>query len=268
MVAAAARRQTEGLVTFDPFQHLRQVTDLIAQAFAGELGPAARHALYHMQRMARWGALGFWLLEPEAGVLGTRGFVWLEEGGVVGNISLRRAASPGGWMIGNVAVHPDCRGHGIGRALVEATVEKAAERGGSWIGLEVREDNAAARRLYGKMGFARVGAALEMARPAGLPWPQARAASITLRRARAADSDALYRLAQEGLDHPYREVLEVRRSFYRAGWEAQLEALLEGRWQDWRVLEEDQIVGALRMDSHWLGHWHQLEPLVAPDWMT
>jgi GNAT superfamily N-acetyltransferase len=219
-----------------------------------------------MRRIARWGGLGLWLWGMEAEAWGASGFVWLEEGQVVGNVSLRRAASPGGWMVGNVVVHPDRRGRGIGRALMEATVDAVATWGGDWVGLEVHEDNIIALGLYQRMGFEPVGSMLELIRPAGLPWPRTHPAPLHLRRARVVDRNALYRLAQEGLSRPHREVLELRHSAYRVDWEARLAAWLEGGWENWWVAEEGgRISGALRVGSRWPARWHQVEVLVRPE---
>jgi len=266
MVAATARRRGEGLVPFDPLCHLGPVANLVAGVFGGELGPGARYVLRRMRQVARWGSLG--LLLWGADVLRVPGFVWVEGGQVVGNISLRRAASPGGWMIGNVAVHPDWRGRGIGRALVEAAVRQASEQGGIWVGLEVREDNSVARRLYDRMGFEPVGTMLEMARPAGKWRPPAPAPALPLRRARLDDSPALHRLAQEGLSRPHREVLEVRPALYRAGWEARLGAWLEGCQQGWWVMEQEgRVVGAVGVRSRWPARYHWVEVLVGVEWL-
>ncbi len=263
MVAAAARRRAEGLQPFDPFRHLGPVAELMVLVFAGELGPGARHTLRRMRRIARWGGFSLWLWGTESGAWAAPGFVWLERGRVVGNISLRRAAFPGGWMVGNVAVHPEWRGRGIGWALTEAAVEAATERGASWIGLEVRADNDVARALYERMGFKAVGTMLELARPSGLPWPQSDPAPVNLRRARTADSGALYRLAQEGLSRLHREVVEVRSSAYRAGLEVRLAARLEGCQEDWWLAQDEgRTVGALRLSSRWSARWHQVEVLT------
>jgi len=263
MVAAAARRPTGGLVPFDPFRHLGEATELIADAFAGELGPVGRHVLQRMRRIARWGGLGLLLWEVEAGALGAAGFVWLEDGHVVGNISLRRAAAPGGWMVGNVAVHPDWRGQGIGRALVEEAVQKAARRGAAWIGLEVRQDNDVAIGLYERMGFEIVGTMLELNRPAGLDWPPLDDSTLSLRKGVAPDSSALYSMAHEGLSRPHQQVLEIRHSSYRPGWESWLSALLGGRCERWRVAEgEGRIAGAVQVATRWSPRWHSVEVLA------
>ncbi|WP_445000779.1 GNAT family N-acetyltransferase [Halomonas mongoliensis] len=50
-------------------------------------------------------------------------------------------------------VHPDARGGGLGRRLLEALAEAAGERGAERLGLEVRADNRVALGLYRRMGF-------------------------------------------------------------------------------------------------------------------
>ena len=57
------------------------------------------------------------------------------------------------WEIENVVVEPMFRRRGIGRALIEELMRRARQGGAKDVFLEVRESNAAARALYGKMGF-------------------------------------------------------------------------------------------------------------------
>jgi N-acetylglutamate synthase-like GNAT family acetyltransferase len=191
------------------------------------------------------------------------GFVWLDEGQVVGNVSLRRAHTRGGWMIGNVAVHPDLQGEGIGRSLMDAAIDLIVRRGGSWVGLEVREDNAVACGLYRSMGFEVVGHSLEMSRSEGLAWPNVEADMHWLRRARMSDGEAIYRLALEGLGQLQREALEIRRISYRAGWEARFSARLEGRRADWWVAwEEGGLVAALCLGGRPRARYHRLTLLA------
>jgi [ribosomal protein S18]-alanine N-acetyltransferase len=67
------------------------------------------------------------------------------------------------WLVGdeihilNLAVDPDCREQGIGRALVELVLEEAQDRQIPQVTLEVRAENAPARALYRKLGFAECG---------------------------------------------------------------------------------------------------------------
>ena len=57
-----------------------------------------------------------------------------------------------------IAVAPARREGGIGRMLMDAVVTDAMRRGASEVFLEVRENNAAARRLYHAAGFVEIGA--------------------------------------------------------------------------------------------------------------
>ena len=59
--------------------------------------------------------------------------------------------------LGNVAVAEEARGAGVGRALVEAIVERVRARDSRECFLEVRESNVVAQALYHDMGFEVVG---------------------------------------------------------------------------------------------------------------
>ena len=79
------------------------------------------------------------LTDPD-GVLGYAG---LDHGGEVSDVM-------------TIAVHPRGRGHGLGQRLLDELVARARQAGAQRIMLEVRADNAAARGLYERSGFATV----------------------------------------------------------------------------------------------------------------
>ncbi len=81
--------------------------------------------------------------------------VALDGESVVGYIGLYAVSGEG--CITNVAVHPDSRGRGIGRALVEKAIERGRALGLEYLTLEVRKSNGTARALYEKCGFLTVG---------------------------------------------------------------------------------------------------------------
>ncbi|AEH25016.1 ribosomal protein S18-alanine N-acetyltransferase [Pyrococcus yayanosii] len=56
----------------------------------------------------------------------------------------------------SIAVDPEYRGNGIGKALMIAVIERLLKKGARWIGLEVRVSNERAIRLYERLGFRKV----------------------------------------------------------------------------------------------------------------
>lgn len=59
--------------------------------------------------------------------------------------------------IATLAVHPDCRGQGIGKQLLKVALAASAKRGAQQATLEVRESNFIAQKIYRDFGFQIVG---------------------------------------------------------------------------------------------------------------
>ena len=78
-----------------------------------------------------------------------------EGGEVLGYIGIMTVLDEG--YISNVAVAPEARRRGIGRALVREMLRRAGERRLSFVTLEVRAHNKSAIALYSKEGFRPVG---------------------------------------------------------------------------------------------------------------
>jgi ribosomal-protein-alanine N-acetyltransferase len=56
-------------------------------------------------------------------------------------------------QVNNIAVHPACRGLGLGEAMMRFAIAKVRAAGAEFMTLEVRQSNAAALALYKKLGF-------------------------------------------------------------------------------------------------------------------
>src|SRR5215210_7109726 len=71
------------------------------------------------------------------------GYVWEQDGRIVGNASLIPFRDRGKriYLIANVATHPDFRRRGIGKALTERVMKQARDKKASAIWLHVRDDN-------------------------------------------------------------------------------------------------------------------------------
>jgi ribosomal protein S18 acetylase RimI-like enzyme len=268
MVTAMLRgdRAQAGVRPFDPRRDLRPVAELISVAFRDRLAPDGDIALAQMHRVARLSPLLWWLYWPELGRTSVApGFVWVEHGVVVGNVSLRRSVEWGGFFVGNVAVHPDWQGRGIASTLMRVALDEISARGGRWVGLEVRADNFVAARLYEHLGFGEVGRALHMLRPAGMPRTENPPPYPALRRGRAHDSAALIDLVYAVIPGPHRPLLELRRRDYRPGWERTLNCWLDGRHEVWWVVEEEGVLhGAVRALRERRPRPDRLEVLLSP----
>ncbi len=139
---------------FEAHRDLEVVADLIELGFSETLDDEGRRYLSQMRSAAsRAQTLGMFGL-PNPGI-GMSGFVWEEDGRVVGNLSLIPYLSRvrRNYLIANVVVHPDYRRRGIGRALTARGIEQARQNGAPCVWLHVREDNDSAIRLYEELGF-------------------------------------------------------------------------------------------------------------------
>jgi ribosomal-protein-alanine N-acetyltransferase len=78
-------------------------------------------------------------------------FVAEEEGQLLGFVVGKDIA--GEWELESLAVVPEAQQQGIGRALLEKLTHVVSVSAGAKLFLEVRESNAAARKLYESQGF-------------------------------------------------------------------------------------------------------------------
>lgn len=97
-----------------------------------------------------------WWLYPQYHRL-SPGYVWQEDGRIIGNVTLINTKIPGRHIIANVAVHPDYRRRGIARQLMDAVMQQVYARQGEVVTLQVVKDNVAAVHLYESLQFVTVG---------------------------------------------------------------------------------------------------------------
>ncbi len=164
------------------------------------------------------------------------GYVWVEGGRLIGNVTLTRDdPTRKVWTIANVAVHPNYRRRGIGRALMQQAIAHVEQRGGGLVALRVAADNRPALALYEHLGFRRLDGMVTarshaMGRPTqGLDAVAHPVASPEWRQ--------VLRLLQESTPPMAQEIAPVREGDVRPG-------LLAGLRQLWR---QEQVT--------WLGMW-------------
>lgn len=104
---------------------------------------------------------------------GAQGFVAELDGRLVGTVAIRGPkptgeayaadpppplyTTPGTAILSQLAVHPDCRGQGVGERLIEAAEAWAAAQGFAQIALDTAEPATALRRRYERRGYVTVG---------------------------------------------------------------------------------------------------------------
>lgn len=225
-VLAHRKRETSGLRPMEPARDLAAVARLIQAAFAQELDRSGQAALREMRNMSRLGPLLWWLDQASMEFNEMlSGFVWVEEGQVVGNVTISRAA-PGSyrWIISNVAVAEPYRGRGIARALMDAAIELIRTWGGKIVTLQVRHDNLSAVHIYRSMGFQEIfgTAYLRLDHiPAVTPLPL-NAGHLRARRYTNADAHLDYELARTSAPEKVQIEHPVRLARYRLGSEERI----------------------------------------------
>ena len=141
---------------FDARRDLNVVADLIESSFSLTLDADGRRYLRRMREAAsrkKYKGWSGWGGRSRGYALS--GFVWEEDGMVVGNLSLvpfiyKRQKI---YLIANVAVKQEYRRRGIAQALTTAALERCRQRKVDATWLQVRHDNEAAENLYLKRGF-------------------------------------------------------------------------------------------------------------------
>jgi ribosomal protein S18 acetylase RimI-like enzyme len=135
---------------------LDHIADLLELCFPIHLDPDGQTFIREMRLKAQEMRIMNWLSRLDASESQRiAGFVWEENGNIIGNISLIPFQEKGKriHLIANVAVHPDFRNKGIARALTERALGYLNRRNEPDIWLQVREDNPAAIQLYRSAGF-------------------------------------------------------------------------------------------------------------------
>ena len=120
-------------------------------------GPADLDGIQEVDRLCFPSPWTRAMYEEELRHAGTAFIIVLRTGAtrLAGYCSYRLVA--GELQINNVAVRPECRGKGYGRALVEHALGHGRAAGALTAFLEVRRSNLAAQRLYVSLGFVQVG---------------------------------------------------------------------------------------------------------------
>jgi len=155
-MAAISLSDKSVLRPLDVRRDLPEVADLIDLCFANQMDLEGREYIRYIRRVANNPALVRWVPGAAERVsMPLYGYVWVEQDRIIGNLTIIPFTHQGRWiyLIANVAVHPDSRRRGIGRALTLRALEHIRAHHVSEAWLQVRDDNPAAIDLYASLGF-------------------------------------------------------------------------------------------------------------------
>ncbi len=262
-----------GLRRFDVARDIGPASHVIGVAFANELGANDR-AILRQYRMMRFLSPLLWLAARTTpdfdAVLG--GFVWVEDGKVVGTLTLNRTvADDYHWLISNVGVLPEYRRRGIARELVSAAIEDARSKGARVVTLQVRENNTSAYQLYTDLGF-RFLEKTHTLETEKLDTPMADAAALPLRALRMSDLDAALSLAREVTPPSYQSLVPLRRGEFLPdnsgdGWSDRMYDAMRGyRVQRLVVPDGERLAALTTLRVRLRGGVHQMDLSVHPAW--
>lgn len=164
---------------FDVRRDLLAVADLVELCFAPTLDSDGHQYILQLRQAAR---AGRWLPGTPAGMdAPLMGMVWIEDGVLIGNLSLIPQYRGGKtrYLIANVAVHPSHQGRGIARQLTLAALQDVRLRGRHETWLQVDQKNATAIHLYTRAGFVE-----RLRRTSWRGWPTERSSNPAGVRAR------------------------------------------------------------------------------------
>lgn len=138
------------------FRDLPAVADLIELCFADTIDNDGQRYIADMRRASRDDGFLKWASHmTESASLPLTGFVWEEDGRIIGNASLIPFRERGRriYLIANIATHPNHRRRGIARILTRRAMQYGWDKKASALWLHVRDDNPGAIHLYEELGF-------------------------------------------------------------------------------------------------------------------
>lgn len=247
----------------DPRRDGRAVASLLEICFHAEGIDDGGQRLLNMLR--HYGPFEAWTLD------GAPGYVWQEDGQIIGNASIQRNSTRRDtWIVGNVATHPSYRGRGIATKLVEACIRHARAQRASFVALQVYEGNQPARRVYEKLGFVAMGSAVHYRHaplnhrlPVESTNPNHTARPFTLRHANWGDRAAVWDLAQQTTPGTMTYAETFDSSLYQLGLRWSFANVFNGNPEQWRIGEGNHgEIGAIRTRANIDMSEHHLELLL------
>lgn len=246
---------------------LRQIAGLMDTCFGDTLDQGGRGAVREMESLSR-NAPMLWLIGamvPQWQL----GFVWVENGRVVGNISTQMSEfDRGTWLIANVAVHPDYRRRGIATALTEAALNLAASNQARRVQLQVHQRNTTAYNMYLHLGFQRVTARVTWERAGVFEPAPAQVPGCDLRPARRDEWESDFNFVAQQRPAGFSWLRPLRKRDWQPSLWRSVQRFVTGtREEHWLAIDQagGRLAGAFYLATGF-GANDDLSLIVHPDW--
>ena len=268
MVAQTVRQGTEtfsGVRPLNPARDLPHVALLLEEAFRDDL--SMFHVWARVPVVRDIGAAimsNSFMPAPNESL---RGFVYEENGHIVGNVTLtlddNRTAR---WLISNVAVAEKYRRRGLARQLMLAAIDHARERNARWLILNVRPWNTGAQHLYEALGFETVDTEMHYVRTRARDLAET---PLPLRRLKANEFRAAYQLTLDSLNEQLRMFRPPTPTDFALRFEDRLAEMAMDLFmlqstERWGYFVNDTLTAVVTLHAQKVGTPHKLEIRVLP----
>jgi ribosomal protein S18 acetylase RimI-like enzyme len=241
-----------------------QVLELLRLAFGESLDAEGQRILQGQSAVAGQPAL-LYRFNPMASRL-SRGYVWENDGKIIGNVTLLNTHINGRYLIVNVAVHPDFRRQGIARTLMNAVTGHVRQRKGQEILLQVDKDNAHAIELYDTLHYQNLGTMITWIAQAGRVQGIENHTTTAIRELRNNEGKAAFELDILALPPNLNWPEPIPKDTYQFNvWRRFSNFINARRHQTWVTTDGHRLTGSTSIWSEW-GRAHQLTLRVHPQW--
>ena len=268
VTASAAKRPHPGARPINLNTDIPQILKLLEICFGTQVGFEGQH-FYTGSGGAMQQPAFLWRLNPAAQKL-SLGFVWEENGRIVGNVTVLTTQIPGRYLVVNVAVHPDQRRRGIARQLMHNVHQMVHDRNGSEIMLQVVKSNEAAVNLYKTLQYTSLGSMTSWYAPISRlrqPLPaQDNNQEPSIRELRRQEWREAYHLDLSVLPPDLHWPEPPEPNMYKSGFWRKTVDFFNGRsMENWVATQNKQLTGLATILSEW-GRTHVAGIRVHPEW--
>ncbi|GAB4272307.1 MAG: hypothetical protein Kow0080_18580 [Candidatus Promineifilaceae bacterium] len=246
-----------------------QVLALLELVFGDNMDAVNRRML--QDSLGQSQAPGFlWRLNPMVAKL-AQGFVWEDNGRIVGNATLLNTKQPGRYIVVNVAVHPHYRRRGIARGLMEMLEARVRQQNGREILLQVVKDNLPAVYLYQMLGYKSLGSMAtwqsSVSQVRELLVDETTVLPSPIRELYPNEWQAAFQLDVTAVPQRLNWPEPLPEDVYKSGLWQRFNHFMNGRSQETWVIAngQGQLVGLASIWSEW-GRMHQANVRVHPVW--